>query len=131
MFKDLLEKFRELNLTKGTYVVFGSGPMAVRGLKESNDIDAIVSKDDYDRLKSEGWEEKDLGGLNVIVNEDIELGTGWWPKGRWNVEKIIEEAEEIDGLMFAPLERVLEWKKEMNRPKDGADIKVIKEYLGK
>lgn len=43
-FEQLLEKLKRLNLPSEQYAIFGSGPMAVRDLKEANDIDLIVTQ---------------------------------------------------------------------------------------
>ena len=42
--KALFEEFRGLNLPLGEYVVVSSGVLAIRGIREAGDIDAIVSE---------------------------------------------------------------------------------------
>ena len=67
---DIIKKVASLNLPIGTYVVFGSGPMAAKGLREVRDIDLLVTKGLYAELKSSGWTEKnwDSGGSYLEKN---------------------------------------------------------------
>lgn len=133
MNNDLFEKFKKLDLPIGEYAIFGSGPMGVRGLKESNDIDVVVLTDIFEEYKNKPeWKLKKIEswGIDSLGCGDIELLNGWGP-GLWDVQKIIDEAEIIDGLVFVKLEKVLEWKKTMNREKDKKDIEIIENYLKK
>ena len=43
-FGDLLDELIKLQLLTGEYVVFGSGPMAVRGMREARDMDILATK---------------------------------------------------------------------------------------
>ncbi len=133
MNKDLFEKFKELNLPIGEYAIFGSGPMAARGLKQSNDIDAIVTDRIFNEYKNKPeWKLKEIGdwGVELISCGEIEMLNGWGP-GKWDTQKIISEAEIINGLAFVKLGEVLKWKKMMVREKDKKDIELIEEYLNK
>ena len=40
-----LDELKQFNLTEGKYVIFGSGPLAIRGLWENHDIDILVTED--------------------------------------------------------------------------------------
>lgn len=45
-----LDELRSLNLPEGKFAIFGSGPIAVRGIRESEDLDIIVKQDLWDFL---------------------------------------------------------------------------------
>ena len=127
------EKILKLNLPKGGYAIFGSGPMAIRGLRPSRDIDIIVTNDVFEKYKKgEEWKlvkfERDGRKIEMLEKDDFELYPTWGP-GDWDIEKLVEEAEIIDGLPFVRLEAVLKWKKISARKKDREDVKLIKEYL--
>ncbi len=131
MFQELLLTVRNLNIPQGTFAIFGSGPMAVRGLKEPNDLDIIVTTETYDSFKNrEGWIEKSFheGGDYYLEKDGIELWNTWGP-GNWDIVRLIETAEMIDGLPYVTLDHVLAWKERNHRPKDIADLVKIKEYL--
>lgn len=44
------EELKKLNLPLGKYAIFGSGPLAIRGLRENNDIDIIVTDELWQNL---------------------------------------------------------------------------------
>jgi hypothetical protein len=114
----LFDRLRALDLTPGEYAVFGSGPIAVRGLIDKvRDLDVIV--------RGETWQQvKDLGV--VVMQEDdetVDLGNGLtfgrsWGYGVFDIEKLIDDAEIIEGLPFVQLDAVIEFKKIAGRPKD-------------
>lgn len=130
--QELFQKVKDLKLPEGKYVLFGSAPMGIRGLKACSDADIIVSQDIWQEfLKKSGWKLKELDkDWTVLQNEDrsLEVGTGWGP-GEWDCARIIAEAEVIDGLPFAKLDHVLQWKKRFGREKDLKDVLTIEEFL--
>ena len=54
---DVISKMKSLSLPEGSYVVFGSGPMAALGIREVNDIDLYVSTEVLEELKQKGWKQ--------------------------------------------------------------------------
>lgn len=124
---DLLEQLKQLNLPQGSFAIFGSGPMIVRGLrKEAGDLDVLVRKDVWDQLAEKyGLADEKKG---QIVVGDIDIFWNWQP---WlnNESELIETAEIIDGWPYVRLEYVLEWKKKFGREKDKQDIELINKYL--
>ena len=67
-------------------------------------------------------------GSQYLWNDEIELYRDWKP-GQWDIQKLINDAEIIDGLSFVRLERVIEWKKLSCREKDLKDIEIIERFL--
>ena len=126
----LFQQVRDLKVPMGEYVIFGSGPICARGLRECNDIDLFVTKKFWDSIKETNeWKEGiTLKGSQNLKKGDVELIYEWKP-GEWNVNTLIAEAEVIGGLPFAKIERVIEWKKLMAREKDFKDIKLVEDYL--
>ncbi|NQU87413.1 MAG: hypothetical protein HQ541_16795 [Mariniphaga sp.] len=133
MTQELFKKVREMKLLLGEYVIFGSGPMCILDLRECRDLDILVTKDIFEGYKKKlDWKlvefERDGRQVEFLEKENIELYKEWGP-GEWNNEKLIKEAELIDGLPFVKLEYFIKWKKISGREKDLNDIKLIKEYL--
>lgn len=131
MFKDLLEKVKQLNLSPGNFAIFGSGPMGVRGIRECKDVDIIVTDDLFDDLsKNTDWESgvTDAYGDKYLRVGDIEIWQNWRPED-WDIGALIKNAEIIDGLPFVKLEKVLKWKEMIGRDKDKKDIELIRNYL--
>jgi hypothetical protein len=128
---DIIQKVKELNLPLGQYVVFGSGPLAVHGIRPTRDADLLVTTGLYQRLKGEGWPEKELDDGSRCLARDIYEIDDSWHHGDYHPspEEIIAKAEMVEGVPFAPLEEVLKWKLAFGRPKDQADVELIKAYL--
>jgi len=126
---DLFQRVRELNLSLGKYVIFGSGPLGIRGLTECNDIDILVTQNLWNEYKNKDWELRVMPhGSEYLQKNKIELWTDWKP-GQWDVGRLIKDAEVIEGLPFVPLNQVLEWKKLILRAKDLKDIEIIEKIL--
>jgi hypothetical protein len=126
-FEKLVNEFKKLNLPEGEYAIYGSGPLAIRGLRDANDLDVIVSDSLYQKLKKQY--SKDSKKERVKIGE-IEIYPAWvWEPQINGLEEMIKRAELIRGLRFIRLNDLLNCKKKMGRPKDFKDIKLIKSYL--
>lgn len=132
MTQEILEQVRGLHLPLGSYALFGSGPLGVRGLREMNDADIIVTREVFDTLRSSlDWTyECKANGSECLHRGDVEMFYGWAP-GEWNVKKLITEAEIIEGLPFVKLEEVKHWKQMRNSKKDKMDLELIATYESK
>lgn len=128
--KDLFQKVKELALPKGKYVLFGSAPLGIRNLRECGDIDIVVTQDIWDEYKARPeWQlGKTHHGNPYLLNARIELLKDWKP-GVWDIKRLIEEAEIIDGLPFVTLEYVVKWKRLSGREKDMRDIAIVENFL--
>ena len=126
----LFGKLRALGSPAGDYAVFGSGPLAVRGLiQELRDLDVVA--------RGAAWKKVEvLAPVRVAPEGDpvvrlesgaIEVFGGWLG---WDVDAIIDGAETIDGLPFARLEDVLAFKRSYGRPKDLERMRLIERHLG-
>jgi len=123
-FGDLLDELIKLQLLAGEYVVFGSGPMAVRGMREARDMDILATKSFWGVL-AEKYPSYKKGKTIEIGNIEI-----WkdWPSFP-DPEEVIRGAEMIRGFPFALLSHVLSWKRSIGREKDAQDIQLIEQYL--
>jgi hypothetical protein len=123
----LFDRLRALDLTTGEYAVFGSGPIAVRGLVDTvRDLDVII--------RGKTWQQ--VRALGVVVtkgdDETVDLGNGLtfgrsWGYGVFDIEKLIDEAEIIEGLPFVRLDAVIQFKKIADRPKDREHLRLLRE----
>lgn len=102
-----LKELEKLNLPKNQYVIFGSGPLAIRGIRENEDIDLIVTKKLWDEL---------LKNTKIIKKSEKELTIGniqifkSWQLIEESVKELINDSEMIKGFPFVKLEYVLKWK---------------------
>ncbi len=126
---DLFGKLRALGLPVGDYAVFGSGPLAVRGLiRELRDLDLVARGAAWERARGLGPVRAAPEGDPVIWLEGgaIEVFGGWLGG---DIDALIDNAEIIDGLPFARLEDVLAFKLSYGRPKDIAHARLIEAHL--
>lgn len=122
-----LEELKKLNLPKDKFAIFGSGPLGIRNIRESNDIDLIVKEELWNELRKKYPINKEK--YDAIIIGNIEIFHKWPPFEEVNI--LIDSADIIQGFRFVKLEYVLEWKKFLNREKDLRDIKLIEEYFKK
>ncbi len=104
--------------------------MALHGIRESRDIDLIVTTNLYNELHRSGWQEEGSGSKKHLVRDNIEIFSSWDFDNYHPIPKqLINEAEIIDGVAVVQLSEVMKWKNAFGREKDLADIKLIQDYL--
>ncbi|MGC9309784.1 MAG: hypothetical protein ACP5D2_03775 [Candidatus Nanoarchaeia archaeon] len=97
-FKQQLEDLKQLNLSNDKFAIFGSGCLAVRGIRDSNDIDIIVKEDLWkDLLERYGEYRK-----GVIKIGNIEVCQDFSPCDD-NCEELIDDCDIFEGLRFVKL----------------------------
>ena len=108
--------------------------MAVRGLKDPNDIDIVVMEPIFEKCREGGWEvlpwtyagrtgniflRRGLIELYLDVNEgDFQPTT----------EELIRRADIIEGIPFASLEDTKRFKRAYGGPKHLKDVAMVEEY---
>lgn len=129
--EQIVARVKELNLPEGSYVVFGSCPLAVAGIREAGDVDLFITKELFAKLREEGWEEHRKGEDNVpLVKNNIEAIDHWnYGSYRPTVSQLLATAMVIDGVPFASLEEERKWKTAFGRPKDLADLRLMEAHL--
>jgi hypothetical protein len=127
---NIIEQIKGLGLPLGKYAVFGSGPMAIYGIRESSDIDLVLTIDLYEELLQSGWKEEGNGAKRHVIKGDIEAFDNWdFGDYRPNVQELIINAEIVDGVSVISLNEVRVWKKAFGRPKDIVDVGLIDDYF--
>lgn len=125
---ELFDSLRSLGLPDGDYVVFGSGPLIVRGIiPATNDLDVVC--------RGAGWVRAcDLGEMVTLVEHDVDVVSFLdgaitvgrsWAYGDVDIDELIDTAEVIDGLPFARLEHVVRYKEIAGRPKDLEHLRLL------
>ena len=130
---DLFDRLRSLALPPDDFAVFGSGPLIVRGIIEAaNDLDVIS--------RGAAWRRAvELGNLVYLTDHDvavvsfddgaITVGTSW-AYGEFDIDRLIDTAEIIDGLPFVRLEHVVAYKEAAGRSKDLAHLRALANCRG-
>lgn len=130
---NVIEEIKKLNLPIDRYVVIGGSSLAVRGIRETEDIDLVVSKDLLEEYKQkEGWHThprldttKEPGLTNGPVEMYPDIGYGVED----SFEEMISRADIVEGIPVASLEDIIRIKETYKREKDLRDIELIKTYI--
>jgi hypothetical protein len=134
-FSEYLLALKELILPNqlGSYMVFGSGPLGIRGLKKSNDLDVVVSAEVWENLLALGHQPVNAASGSPKIElcaGALEIFRDWNDGTGIDIQAMLARAEMINGVWYAELRDVLEWKRRRNKPKDAADIRAIETFLG-
>ena len=127
----LLSEIRGLNLPAGAYVVVGGAAMAIRGLRDTEDVDLVVTPPLFAELERSGWRRKQRPGgkpgllrgpfeAYLDVNtQSFQRSTAW----------LLERAEFVEGIPLVDLGTLAGFKASYGRPKDLADLELLKTHL--
>lgn len=131
---NIIEEVRKLNLPQGEYLVLGSGILGALGIREIGDIDLLVSPSVFDKLRADGWtyDEVEIEGRvrEYMSRGDIEVYRDFWYGGnRPDPATLIADPHMIDGIPFLSLQKLVDIKRILARPKDLRDIELIEAYL--
>ena len=128
---EVIAKVKSLNLPDGSYIVYGSAPLVVLGIRDVNDIDLLVSEKVYNQLEKKGWKKVYKGPKDEPLTHDVfDVHKNWEFSGYSpNLSELLSRAIEVEGVAFASLDDVRKWKADWGRDKDLADIKLIDDYL--
>lgn len=132
---NIIEEVKKLNFPLGQYVIVGSGPMAIRGLREARDIDIVATVELFEKCKSTGWQimpwtYPEKVGQIYLKQDNVELYLDV-NCGNFNptTAELIERAEIIEGIPFTTLKDMINFKRAYNKEKHLQDIKITEKYL--
>lgn len=128
---DIAKHIKEEKIPDGQYIVVGSGIMNALGIRESDDIDLVITPELYEELKSTtGWEEIKKHDYYVLLKGPFEAGVDWdSPSNQPNLEELKLDSTVVDGVTYTSLNKVRTWKQKLGRDKDKKDLILIDEYL--
>lgn len=119
---------KELNIPKEDFVIYGSAPMVLRGLKEkNNDLDVLVKENVWEKLSVKypnniNGDYIDINGVSFTYN-DMSLFS--------SMDEVIKNSDIIDGFHILSLAETKKWKEKLGGEKHLKDVKVIDEYFNK
>lgn len=125
-FREMLSELDDLGLNRDDFAIFGSGPLGIRGIRESADIDIIVRAEAWGRL----CEKYPCENESFIHVGNVDVARDYWKKW-FDMDELIDDADVIEGYRFVKLEHVIEWKKARGKEKDLRDVILIAAYLKK
>jgi len=133
---EIKTKLDELGLSLDNAVIIGSGILSALNLRESKDIDVVVTEEKYKRLVDNSRLKKEQNHGREILSDDLfEIGTSWTVVGNtWKFDNLLNHSIIIDGVRYNTIEFLLDAKRRWiadgeGREKDTNDVKLIEQYL--
>lgn len=130
-FQKLLDELKCLALPSNQYAITSSGTLAIRGIREAQDLDILVSDKLWQELsqkyavqKTGSFESINIGNIQILGQ-----GSKFRDQGIASVDELIQKAEIIEDYPFVGLEYVKKFKQNLGREKDLKDIELINQYL--
>ena len=125
----LLAELDKLNLPKDQYAITSSGILAIRGIREADDLDILVTPKLWEELSQKYLDERDkskeikIGNLHVFWEGSFDE--------QYPIASVMEQintADNIKGYKFVNLGLAKKFKKVSEREKDKRDLELIRNY---
>lgn len=127
--RSTIEMVQRLALPAHEYVVIGGGVMEALGLRDTNDVDIVVSSELYSAYTSKGWKEYiQDDGKHILSHHGYQLMETYVGK---KLNDLFPRSFEKDGVRFMSVEDLIACKRKIGRQKDIDDIKLLNEHLAK
>lgn len=133
---EIKSKLEELGLNSDNTVVIGSGILNALNLRESKDIDIVVTEEKYKELSDNSRFKKGQNQGREILDDGLfEIGTSWTVVGRnWKFEDLLNHSTTMDSVLYNTVEFLLDVKRRWiadgeGRQKDIEDVKLMEQYL--
>lgn len=129
----VIKQLLSVGMPAKDFAVFCSGPMFAHGFYDlPHDVDVLA--------RGQAWEkarEHHRLSLSVMGDEEVKLFGGKveifreLPFEGFDVDKLIDEADVIEGIRWVKLDELIRIKEKMGREKDKEHVRMIREYLEK
>ncbi len=124
-----LKQLDELNLDSNKYFIASSGTLAVKNIRDCNDLDVVVTFELFKELEQKFLETKKENDYCEIVSyKNIDFIYITKHNSQYTTKDQLDSAEIINGKRFQNLEMVKFFKQLQSRDKDLIDLELIKQY---
>ncbi len=121
-----LDRIKALKLSPKEYVVIGGAVLELLGIRETNDVDLVVSKSVYKKLSEKNWKEYvQDDGKKILSKNGYKIMQTWMGK---TVEELQKNAIIVNGISLMGLDDLVTCKSILSRKKDLKDIQSINEF---
>lgn len=118
-----LDRIHELGLPKNDYIVISGTALELMGIRETNDVDLVVSKKVYAELRAKKWKEYvQDDGKKVLSRHGYKIMTRWMG---YDLAHLKKDQQMIEDVPVIGVRDLIECKKRMGREKDLEDIKKL------
>jgi hypothetical protein len=133
---EIKNKLIELGFNSNNCIVIGSGILNALNLRESKDIDIVVTHEKYKELSSNSQFKKEQKfGSEILTDELFEIMTTWNVIGKaWTFSDLQDHSIVIEDVRYNTVEFLLDVKREWvsteeARQKDIDDIALMEKFL--
>lgn len=121
-----LSRIVSLRLAADSYVVIGGAAMELRDIRRTNDVDLVVNKAVYKKLRDQDWKEfVQDDGKRVLSSRGYKVMLSWMGHDLQSLQK---HSELIADVPVMGLQDLIDCKSKMGRKKDLSDIELIHEH---
>jgi len=125
--RSAIEMIHRLGLKRGSYVVIGGAVLEVLNLRETSDVDLVVSDDVYAHYRDErNWTEYvQDNGKKVLSHDGYNLMHTWMGN---SLKHLQHHSFEVEKVAFMGVDELIEAKRHLGRKKDLEDIMLLEGY---
>lgn len=118
---------KRLAIDSDAYVMIGGGVLEARGLRQTHDIDLVVSEVVYKQYRDEkAWKEYvQDNGKRILSRHGYNIMRSWMG---YNLSKLAPKADVIDGVPCMDVEQLIRAKLRLGRTKDIDDVALLRNY---
>lgn len=125
---DIQQKIESLSLSVGEYCVVAGGAMTLQGLRDSDDLDILVTPETFARLQATSrYTRIEKNGYPFLIADSIEIFTELPLDCPLDSNDVIQKSENKSGVQCMSLSDLYNFKKYLDRDKDMRDIILIKQ----
>ncbi len=126
----------KVGLNSDNAVVIGSGILDALNLRESGNIDVVVTEEKYKEMAdNHRFKKKEKHGKKLLVDDLLEIQTSWTVVGKdWRFNDLLNCSTVIDGVRYNTVEFLLDAKRcwiasGEARQKDIDDVGLMEQYI--
>ena len=125
--RPVVEMVKSLGLNINDYVVIGGGVLEVLDLRQTVDVDLVVSKSVYRKFKDLGWKEYiQDDGKKILSKRGYKIMMHYM---RRDLRRLTKYSFIKNGVRFMGINDLIESKERLGRSKDLEDIDLLNKYL--
>lgn len=121
-----MDRITALKLKPTDFVVIGGAVLELLGIRETNDVDLVVSSTVYERLRNKGWKEfVHDDGKRLLTRHGYRIMQQWMGL---KLSDLQAGAITVDGVSLMSLDELVDCKTRLGRKKDLEDVISIRAF---
>ncbi len=130
--QELLNEIQKLEFPKTGFIIVGRGALAIRNLRDTSDLDIVVTAKLFEKLKNNNkWSYKIRPNGKPKLYKDfievyLDVNTDDFQR---TTSQLFEHADIFNQIQFIDLQTLMQLKQSYGREKDLHDIELIQTYL--